>query len=230
MAKLILMRHGASEWNDKNLFTGWVDIPLSKQGVAEAIAGGQKIRNEPIDVIFTSSLIRAIMTAMLAMNEHASKKVPVILHPEEEKFHEWSRIWGEDAQKEVIPTIPAWELNERMYGQLQGMNKDETRKKFGAEQVQVWRRSYDVRPPEGESLEMTAHRTLPYFEREVIPWLEKNKNVYISAHGNSLRSIIMEIEKLSPEEVVALEIATGDPIIYETIQGKFHVSRPLSRQ
>lgn len=226
MAKLILMRHGASLWNEKNLFTGWVDVPLSKKGVEEAIQGGKKIKNDPIDVIFTSSLIRAIMTAMLVINEHSSGKVPVILHPGEGKIEEWGKIWG---HVETIPTIRAWELNERMYGQLQGMDKDETRKKFGVDQVQIWRRSYDVRPPEGESLEMTAARTLPYFDKEIFPWLERGKNVFISAHGNSLRSIIMELESLSKEEVVALELATGDPIIYEYTHGTFHATRDLSR-
>ena len=131
MAKLILMRHGASLWNERNLFTGWVDVPLSKKGVQEAIAGGKKIKDEPIDVIFTSTLIRAILTAMLVMNENTSGGVPVILHPDEGKLEDWGKmdwgkIWGE---VETIPTIQAWQLNERMYGQLQGMNKDETRKK-----------------------------------------------------------------------------------------------------
>lgn len=226
MAKLYLMRHGASLWNEENRFTGWVDVPLSKKGVEEAIVGGKKLKHEPIDVIFTSTLIRAIMTAMLVMNEHASKKVPVILHPSEGKLEAWGKIWGD---VETIPTIRAWELNERMYGELQGMNKDEMRKKFGAEQVHIWRRSYDIPPPEGESLEMTAKRTLPYFESEIVPWLKKGKNVFVSAHGNSLRSIIMKLDGLSKQEVVSLEIATGEPILYEYTDGKFHASQPLSR-
>lgn len=223
------MRHGASAWNDKNLFTGWVDVPLSQKGVQEAIEGGKRIKDEPIDVIFTSTLIRSIMTAMLAMNEHTSKKVPVIMHPGEGKLEVWSKIWGEQAAAETIPTFRAWELNERMYGQLQGMNKDETRAKFGAEQVHVWRRSYDVAPPEGESLEQTAQRALPYFEKVIVPYLMQGKNVFISAHGNSLRSIIMQIKGLSKEEVVKLELATGVPVIYDYVNGKFNATPHLSR-
>lgn len=229
MTKLILMRHGASAWNDKNLFTGWVDVPLSKKGVQEALEGGKRIKDEPIDVIFTSTLIRAIMTAMLALNEHHSGKVPVIMHPGEGKLEAWSQIWGEQAKAETIPTFRAWELNERMYGQLQGLNKDETRAKFGAEQVHIWRRSYDVAPPEGESLELTAQRTLPYFEKVIVPYLAHGKNVLIAAHGNSLRSIIMKLKGLTKEEVVALELATGVPLIYEYVNGKFNAAPDLSR-
>lgn len=221
MAKLIMMRHGASVWNEKNLFTGWVDIPLSKSGVEEAVSGGRKIANEPIDLIFTSTLIRAIMTAMIAMNEHSSGKVPVIIHERDEAFEKWSHIYGEKAKEETIPTYQAWQLNERMYGGLQGLNKDETRAKFGHEQVQIWRRSFNVPPPDGESLEMTAKRTLPYFDDRILPELEAGKNIFISAHGNSLRSIIMKLDNLTSEEVVKLELKTGDPIIYTFDKGQF---------
>jgi 2,3-bisphosphoglycerate-dependent phosphoglycerate mutase len=221
MAKLILMRHGESEWNLSNLFTGWVDIPLSTGGIKESLAGGEKIKEEPIDIIYTSSLIRAIMTAMLAMTVHASGKVPVILHPGEGKLEEWAQIYSETAREKTIPVIRAWELNERMYGELQGLNKRETAERFGAEQVQIWRRSYDVAPPNGESLKVTAARSLPYFEKHILPRLEEGQNVFISAHGNSLRSIMMKLDHLSPEQVVKLELTTGHPIIYEFHQGHF---------
>jgi 2,3-bisphosphoglycerate-dependent phosphoglycerate mutase len=217
-AKLILMRHGQSEWNRLNLFTGWVDIPLSVKGVEEAVEGGKKIAHLPVDVIFTSSLIRAQMTAMLAMIYHASGKVPCVQHGGEGKLEAWSEVHGKMAKEGCIPVYNAWELNERMYGKLQGLNKQETREEFGDEQVHIWRRSYDQAPPEGESLEMTAARTIPYFEGKILPLLEKGTNVFIAAHGNSLRSIVMFLDKLSKEAVVQLEIATGEPIVY-TFEG-----------
>lgn len=221
MTKLILMRHGQSEWNFHNLFTGWVDIPLSLKGIDEAFEGGQKIKDIPIDLIFTSSLMRAQMTAMLVMNVHGSGKVPVILHPGEGKLEEWGTIYGAEAEKHVVPVIRAWELNERMYGELQGLNKAETAEKFGAEQVQIWRRSFDVSPPKGESLKDTAARTLPYFDRFIFPQLQAGKNVLIAAHGNSLRSIIMKLDRLTPEQIVKLELATGHPVVYDFDQGHF---------
>jgi 2,3-bisphosphoglycerate-dependent phosphoglycerate mutase len=221
MSKLIMMRHGQSTWNKLNLFTGWVDIPLSEEGIQEAIEGGQNIKNIPIDVVFTSSLIRSIMTAMLVMNQHCSEKVPVILHQHEELFGDWSKIYSETTQQQCIPVIRAWELNERMYGELQGLNKEDTIKKYGAEQVQLWRRSYNTCPPKGESLAMTAERSIPYFRNTIVPYLEQGQNVFISAHGNSLRSIVMFLEGLSQEQVIKLELATGHPLIYTYEQGLF---------
>ncbi len=220
-AKLILLRHGASLWNQKNIFTGWVDIPLSPKGIEESFQAGKKIATTPIDVIFTSTLIRAQMTAMLAMSVHEGDKVPCILHTEG-KLKEWAEIYSEETKKSCIPVHVAWQLNERMYGELQGMNKDEMREKFGADQVQIWRRSFDVPPPEGESLEMTAARSIPYFQEKIIPLLNAGKNVLISAHGNSLRSIVMFLDKLSKEQVVNLEMATGAPVIYTFEAGNWH--------
>lgn len=221
MAKLILMRHGQSQWNLYNLFSGWVDIPLSLKGVEEALEGGRQIQNEPIDVIFTSTLIRAQMTAMLAMTVHHSGKVPVILHPGEGKLEDWAKIHSPSAQAQTIPVICAWELNERMYGDLQGLNKAELAEKYGAEQVQIWRRSYDVPPPKGESLKMTAARTIPYFEQAIVPLIKQGLNVFVAAHGNSLRSIIMDLDELSEQEVVKLELPTGLPVIYVYENDKF---------
>ncbi len=211
---LILMRHGQSEWNRLNQFTGWVDIPLSQLGVQESLEAGKKIAHLPIDVIFVSSLIRAQMTAMLAMIAHSSGKIPCIQHQGEGKLENWAHIYNKIAEENCIPVIAAWELNERMYGKLQGLNKQETIERFGASQVQKWRRSYDGAPPEGESLEMTAARALPYFKRVIMPYLNAGQNVFISAHGNSLRAIIMYLESLSQEQVVGLEIPTGEPIVY----------------
>jgi 2,3-bisphosphoglycerate-dependent phosphoglycerate mutase len=224
MPKLIMIRHGQSEWNKHNLFTGWVDIPLSSEGVRESIEAGKKIAHLPIDLIFVSSLIRAQMTAMLAMLHHSSGKIPVVLHPGQGKLETWAQIYGKAAQQQVIPVITAWELNERMYGELQGLNKKETADQFGEEQVKLWRRSFDTRPPEGESLAMTAARTLPYFDHQIIPRLKEGKNVLISAHGNSMRSIVMELDKLTKDQVVNLEIATGVPLVYDYVEGSWHKS------
>lgn len=221
MVKLIMLRHGQSVWNQLNLFTGWVDIPLSQQGIDEALQAGKLIKDFPVDVIFTSSLIRASMTAMLVMSGHSSGKVPLITHSGEGKLETWAGIFSQKSQDQCIPVICAWQLNERMYGELQGLNKAETAEKFGAEQVKVWRRSFDVAPPGGESLAMTAERSIPYFENHIVPQLQMGRHVFISAHGNSLRSIIMKLDNLSKEEVVALELGTGVPIIYDYNKGRF---------
>lgn len=214
MAKLILLRHGESMWNQKNLFTGWVDVPLSEKGTQEALQAGRAIADIPIDTIFCSTLIRGIQTAMLAMTLHHSKKTPVIMH-EAGKLKEWAQIYSEKAKEGIIPVYCAWELNERMYGQLQGLNKKETMQQYGEKQVQIWRRSYSTAPPDGESLEMTTKRTIPYFEKKIMPYLREGKNVLVSAHGNSLRACIKDIDKLTDDQVVHLELATGVPILYE---------------
>lgn len=216
--KLILMRHGQSEWNRLNLFTGWVDIPLSPKGVEEAIEGGKKIAHLPIDLIYTSSLIRAQMTAMLAMMHHCSGKIPCVIHAGDKALEAWSQIYSEKTQAQLIPVYCAWQLNERMYGKLQGLNKRETMDQFGEAQVHTWRRSFDQAPPEGESLEMTAARSIPYFKEHIMPSLKEGNNVLVSAHGNSLRAIVMFLDRLSEREVTQLELATGEPIIY-TFEG-----------
>jgi len=218
--KLILLRHGQSQWNKENLFTGWVDIPLSFGGVQEAIEAGKKICDIPIDVIFVSSLIRSQLTAMIAMSEHKGGKVPVVTHPGGGKLEEWAQIHHPKAEEFTIPVIEAWELNERMYGDLQGLNKRETMDKFGEEQVHIWRRSYDVPPPNGECLADTAARAIPYFEENVLPLLKEGKNVFIAAHGNSLRAIIMKLENMTKEEILHFELATGAPVIYEYVEGR----------
>lgn len=219
--KLILLRHGESAWNRSNVFTGWVDIPLSPKGIEEAFEAGEQIKDIPIDVIFTSTLARAQMTTFLAMSRHSTSKIPVVQHPGEGRMDTWATIYGKEAQENVIPVYYSWELNERMYGELQGCNKAETAQKFGAEQVQIWRRSYDVAPPNGESLAMTAARSLPYFDEQVKPHLEADRNVLICAHGNSLRAICMELDSLTKEQVLKSEIPTGVPIIYTYSKGTF---------
>ena len=218
---LVMVRHGQSLWNEKNIFTGWVDIPLSQKGIDEAVKAGQRIQHIEFDVIFISTLVRAEETAMIMMSQRQSERVPCIRHPEGEKLEEWGQVYDEKTSKNLIPVYTSWHLNERMYGELQGRNKDEARAEFGADQVHIWRRSYDVAPPGGESLEQTAGRTLPYFKEKIIPYLEKGQNVLISAHGNSLRSIVMELDKLSKEEVLKLEIPTGEPLPYRYKAGNF---------
>lgn len=214
MTELILLRHGQSQWNELNRFTGWVDIGLSNHGIQEAVEAGQVIKDCLIDLVFTSELVRAQMTAMLAMNQHSSKKPLLFIHTKN-KSHQWGEgCCLKEALKMCIPTFANWRLNERFYGQLQGMNKDEARAKYGKEQVHIWRRSFDICPPGGESLKMTLQRTLPYFKKEILPKL-KTKNILIAAHGNSLRAISMYLEELTPEEVLNLEIPTGKPIIYQ---------------
>ena len=218
------MRHGQSVWNAANLFTGWVNVPLSTKGIDEALEGGRQIAHLSIDEVHTSTLIRAQMTAMLALSQHNGGRTPVVQTPQmvertsesgDIELVDWSKTNG--PADHILPVYMAAELNERMYGDLQGLNKQETRDKFGAEQVKIWRRSYDVPPPNGESLELTAQRTLPYFTSAILPVLEAGRNVFVAAHGNSLRSVIMDIEGLSREEVLSLEVPTGTPIVYERI-------------
>jgi 2,3-bisphosphoglycerate-dependent phosphoglycerate mutase len=189
LVTLVLIRHGQSLWNAENRFTGWTDIDLSKKGEKEAKEAGEKLENVAFDVVHTSALMRAQRTAEI-----------IIKH---------NKI------SQDIPTYKDERLNERHYGSLQGLNKTETAEKYGAEQVHIWRRSFDISPPDGESLKMTAERTLPYFKEDVLEHLDEGKNVLISAHGNSLRSIVMYIENISKEDIVKLEIQTGVPRTYE---------------
>lgn len=196
MATMILIRHGQSVWNAANRFTGWTDVELSEKGEAEAAAAGEELAGVRFDVVHTSALIRAQRTAEIVMSQN--------------------RASGEQGS---VPTRYDERLNERHYGDLQGLNKAETAELHGAEQVHIWRRSFDVPPPGGESLEMTAERTIPYFLEEIIPDLESGKNVLVAAHGNSLRSIVMHIEGISPEKITKLEIPTGVPMRYEYAQG-----------
>ncbi|MEG0037004.1 MAG: 2,3-bisphosphoglycerate-dependent phosphoglycerate mutase [Victivallaceae bacterium] len=221
MPLLILLRHGKSVWNEKNLFTGWVDIPLSETGINEALKAGSVIRHLPVDIIYTSCLVRSLMTALLAMTSHESGKVPFLVHDEDSKAFEKSFFDNPEEKKQLIPLIQNSSLNERMYGKLQGKNKAATEKEFGKEQVALWRRSFRTQPPEGESLFDTAQRAVPYFNDFIKKDLDNDKNVLIAAHGNSLRSLVMEIDRLSEEEVLSLEIPTGYPIIYKYENGNF---------
>jgi 2,3-bisphosphoglycerate-dependent phosphoglycerate mutase len=222
MSRLILLRHGESLWNKANRFTGWVDVPLSQKGVEEAQAAGKELASYPIEVVFLSTLQRAQQTAMIALAYQEQASVPVVLSRENEIAAKQT-IYSPEAKAAMIPCYIDWRLNERQYGELQGLDKQQARDQYGDEQVRIWRRSYDVPPPGGESLEMTAARTLPCLHERIIPLLEKKDTcVLVAAHGNSLRSIAMDIEGLSKEEVLHLEIATGVPRVYKyTKPGRF---------
>ena len=186
---LVLVRHGQSEWNLKNLFTGWKDPDLTEQGITEAKEAGRKLKEQGLkfDIAFTSVLIRAQHTLDLILTELSQTEIPI--------------------KRDVA-------LNERDYGDLSGLNKDDARKRWGEEQVHIWRRSYDVPPPGGESLKDTLARALPYYVQEILPCVLRGERTLVAAHGNSLRALIMVLEKLSPKQILARELATGVPIIY----------------
>ena len=187
---LVLVRHGQSEWNEKNLFTGWKDPKLTSRGVDEAIKAGKELKEAgySFDKMFTSDLFRAQDTGRIILEQMNLASIEVI--------------------KDVS-------LNERNYGDLAGLNKDEARKEWGEDQVHIWRRSFDIPPPGGESLKDTADRVLPYFKDNIIPELIQGLNILVAAHGNSLRALVMELEEISSEEIVELEISTGVPLVYK---------------
>ncbi|MFQ5456360.1 MAG: 2,3-diphosphoglycerate-dependent phosphoglycerate mutase [Nitrospirota bacterium] len=188
MAKLVLLRHGKSLWNMENKFTGWVDIPLTDKGREEARRAGEKLKGIQFHKAYTSLLQRAQETLTIVLEVINQENIKV--------------------EKDIA-------LNERHYGDLQGLNKAETAKRFGDEQVHLWRRSYDIAPPNGESLKDTGERTLPYFKDKIMKDCKEGRSVLISAHGNSLRSIVMFLDKLSKDDVLHLNIATGVPILYD---------------
>ena len=196
MTNLTLVRHGQSDWNNKNLFTGWENPGLTKKGVEEAHKTGNLLKeeNKNYSYLFTSILDRAINTADIILEELGIGQINVIRDQA---------------------------LNERDYGELTGLNKDAARKKWGEDQVHIWRRSFDIPPPGGESLKDTAERVIPYFRDKILPLLIEDNNILISAHGNSLRALVMHIEGLSSEEILTREIATGQPISYDFFDGKF---------
>ena len=186
---LVLVRHGQSDWNLKNLFTGWKDPDLSPQGVAEAKAAGASLKAMGLvfDIAFTSALSRAQRTCTLVL---------------------------EALGQPDLPTLRDQALNERDYGELSGLNKDDARKRWGEEQVHIWRRSYDVAPPGGESLKDTVARVLPYYAQEILPRVLRGERVLVAAHGNSLRALVMVLDRLTPKTIPAMELDTGVPLVY----------------
>jgi len=188
MSKLVIVRHGQSAWNLENRFTGWIDVDITPKGEEEARNAGEHLQGLKFDYAFTSDLKRAQHTLTIILDVIKQTGIPITKHQA---------------------------LNERHYGDLQGANKAETAAKYGDDQVHIWRRSYDIAPPNGESLKDTADRVIPYFEKEIVPLLKSGKNIIVVAHGNSLRALIMYLEKLTPEEILQVEIPTGVPKIYE---------------
>lgn len=188
MSQLVLLRHGESQWNLENRFTGWVDVPLSPKGEEEARAAGRKLAGFRFDRAYASVLKRAIDTLNIVLE-----------------------VIGQTA----LPIEKDQALNERMYGELQGLNKAETAEKYGEQQVKLWRRSYDIGPPGGESLKDTAERVLPYYQSRIRPDLLEGRSILVAAHGNSLRALVMHLDQLQPEQVLELNIPTGAPLLYE---------------
>jgi len=220
MSYLILVRHGESRWNLANKFTGWVDVPLSEIGVHEALITAERLNNVNLDIAFTSKLIRAHETLGLILAHQ--KKTGIFLHSSK-KRNSWSKhSHGVDFEKTELPIYSSDKINERFYGDLQGLNKDDARKKWGRDKVFQWRRSYNIRPPKGESLKDVIKRAVPYFKKQILSEVQKNKNVIVVAHGNSLRAIIKHIDNISDEDIPHLELQTGKPIIYEYENKKFH--------
>ncbi|MCU0578270.1 MAG: 2,3-bisphosphoglycerate-dependent phosphoglycerate mutase [Desulfobacterota bacterium] len=216
MSKLVLIRHGQSQWNLENRFTGWVDIPLSPQGREEARAAGREIKHIAFDRAFTSKLIRAVETLLLVLGENGGK-TPVFV-PETDRERLWGDHYPADPSRE-IPVERVLALNERYYGDLQGLNKEVAAAQWGREQVQIWRRSFDQAPPGGESLKDTVARVVPFFQQTIAPRLLGGEHILVAAHGNSLRAIIMELERMSPDTVRTLEIPTGRPRVYNVDNG-----------
>ncbi len=211
ISKLVLVRHGQSQWNLENRFTGWVDVPLSKKGIEEAISAGKKLKDVKFDTMYVSHQIRAIQTLQYILIESNDPRTPIIYH-EEKRIRDWEHHTSEPGTE--IPIYMSPDLAERYYGDLQGLNKQKTREKYGDEQVHIWRRSYDVQPPNGESLKDTCKRTIPYYKEHILKDLQEGKTVLVSAHGNSLRSITKYVEDISDEEIPNVEIPTGIPIVY----------------
>lgn len=206
-----MVRHGQSVWNLENRFTGWVDVPLSKKGIDEAIYSGEKLKDVEFDVIYVSHMLRSIQTLHYILIMSNSKKIPIIYH-EEKRIRDWEHHAGDESKE--LPIYQSVDLAERYYGDLQGLNKAEMMDKYGKAQVHLWRRSYDVKPPGGESLKDTTIRTIPYFKKHILNDIKKDKTILVVAHGNSLRSIVMYVENVSKEEIPNVEIPTGVPIVY----------------
>lgn len=206
-----MVRHGQSQWNLENRFTGWVDVPLSEKGINESISAGKKLKDVKFDTMYVSHMLRAFQTLHYILLELNDERTPIIYH-EEKRVHDWEHHTGD--MKKEIPIYQSVDLAERYYGNLQGLNKQKTREKYGDEQVHLWRRSYDTKPPGGESLKNTCERTTPYYKKYILKDLQEGKTVLVSAHGNSLRAITMYVENISEQEIPNVEIPTGVPIVY----------------
>ncbi|BAO44678.1 phosphoglycerate mutase [Thiolapillus brandeum] len=206
------MRHGQSVWNKQNRFTGWVDVSLSQEGMAEATMTGKLLREMRFDLAFTSLLLRAQDTLYEILKQNLYCDQYMRIHETRSEWYE--HFTSTQADLMELKIYLSEKLNERYYGDLQGKNKEAARKEFGDERVHLWRRSYDIPPPGGESLEMTALRVIPYYDTQIKPYLKKGASVLVSAHGNSLRALIMHLERLTPDQIQAYEWPTGSPHVY----------------
>lgn len=213
MVKLILVRHGQSIWNLENRFTGWINVSLSKKGIEEAQKAGKILKDFKFDIAYTSTLNRAQQTLFKILEENNNCNGYMVKPIFKKEWYE--RFFQTKTDKNVLWITVSERLNERFYGDLQGLNKDDARKKYGEDQVHIWRRSYDIAPPNGESLKDTYKRTVPYFKKQIIKDLKAGKNVIVAAHGNSLRAIIKYLEDLNADEIINTELETGVPICYE---------------
>jgi len=220
MAYLVLVRHGDSFWNKEgyNCFTGWVDVANLPSGINKMIKSAKILADFRFDIAFTSQLYRGIETAMTILSFNKVSGTPIILHKDDETA-KWSKFYHKDFGK-FVPVIKAWQLNERCYGRLQGMNKDRAREIYGKEQVFLWRRSYEIAPPKGESLKDAQKRVILYFKRRILKELKNSKNVLIGAHGNSLRAMVKYLDEIPDKEIPFLEIKKGIPLFYVYRNGK----------
>ena len=214
MSYLILIRHGESRWNSANKFTGWVDVPLNEKGIKESQKAAKALEGLKLDVAFTSTLERAKETLLIIL---AKQRYTGIFMNKGKKRKEWAE---HKIDQNEIPIYSHDHLNERYYGKLQGLNKDKAREKFGEKKVFQWRRSYDVRPPGGESLKDTFNRAVPYFKKQIMPYINQKKNVLIVAHGNSLRAIIKHLDQIPDKDIPHLNLPTGLAIVYKCVKGK----------
>ena len=228
---LILVRHGESRYNTVNKFTGWIDVPLTEQGIQEAIEAADKLKNITIDIAFTSKLSRAWESLLIILSNQ--DETGIFLHEDETTAYKFA-TYKNSFEEHEIPIYTSDALNERYYGDLQGMDKDAARKKYGEEQVLAWRRGYSDRPPAGESLEDVNDRIIPYFQEVIMPTVVDGQDVIVAAHGNSLRAIIKYMHNISDEDISQLDLKTGEVYIYEfeddhfeMKDGKIAFTRPI---
>jgi len=212
MTKLVIVRHGESVWNMQNRFTGWMDVDLSAKGISEASKAGELLRDYRFDKVYISHLIRSIHTLQLILDKTSDTRTPMIYHEDDDEEKSREHYTGDESSE--LPIFMSKKIAERYYGDLQGLNKDDARARWGSEQVQIWRRSFDVPPPAGESLKDTLARVMPFWDSTIKKDLLSGKTVLIVAHGNSLRAIVKYLEKISDSDIPDHEIPTGVPIEY----------------
>ena len=221
MGKLVLIRHGESLWNGRSLFTGWVDVPLTQAGIVEASRASHRIAAIDFDVAYTSALIRSIQTAFIVLLCDTKHRSPYLVHTSDFFHRKWYNRFFHAELHNMIPVYRCWQLNERYYGDLQGLSKSKIADIYSVDKVLSWRKGYTARPPKGESLRDTSRRVIPFFNRVILKQLEEGKNVLVSAHSNTLRSIVMNLEQMDEAQVVGLEVETASIVVYDYADGKF---------